>query len=182
MAEKRRSSEVPKALPGRLAAGPEPLAEVGNRPRPEGDIDERIPLEDPLPLSLGIAAADRDHPPGVAILQRLGLRQVRGEALVGLLPDRAGIEDDDVGILLRDRLPQPEGLEHALDPLRIVGVHLAAEGRDVIPLHGRHRSPAGCSLVRDRPADRERLAQARLELSERGVGLGAQRIERLRKE
>ena len=94
-----------ESAPRRLAAGPEPLAEVGNRPRPEGDVDERVPLEDPLALRLGVAAADRDHPLRVAILERLRLRQVRGEALVGLLPDRAGVEDDDVGVLLRGRLP-----------------------------------------------------------------------------
>ena len=33
------------------------------------------------------------------------------------------------------RLAEPERLEHALDPLRVVRVHLAAERRDVVPTH-----------------------------------------------
>jgi hypothetical protein len=60
---------------------------------------------------------------------------VRGEALVGLLPDRAGVEDDHVRLDLGNRLPEAEVLEHALDPLRVVGVHLATEGRDVVAPH-----------------------------------------------
>ena len=34
------------------------------------------------------------------------------------------------------RLAEPELLEQALDPLRVVGVHLAAEGGDVVAAHG----------------------------------------------
>jgi len=37
---------------------------------------------------------------------------------------------------LRSRLSQPELFEHALDPLRIMGVHLAAERGDVVAAHG----------------------------------------------
>src|SRR5439155_14057856 len=40
-----------------------------------------------------------------------------------------------VGLLLRGRLAEAELLEHALDPLRVVGVHLAAERGDVIAAH-----------------------------------------------
>jgi hypothetical protein len=32
-------------------------------------------------------------------------------------------------------LPEPELLEQALDPLRVVGVHLAAERGDVVAAH-----------------------------------------------
>ena len=106
-----------------------------DRTRPEGDVDVRVELEEPLPLGLGVAAADDDHLLGLALLQRRGLGEVRGEALVGLLADRARVEDEDVRLVLRHRLPEAERLEHALDPLRVVGVHLAPEGRDVVPLH-----------------------------------------------
>ena len=34
----------------RLPAGPEPLAEVRNRSGPEGDVDERVEVEEPLAL------------------------------------------------------------------------------------------------------------------------------------
>jgi hypothetical protein len=66
-----------------LAAGAEPVAEVRDRPRPEGDVDERIALEDPLPLGLGVAAADGDDPCGVGVLERLRVAEVRGEPRVG---------------------------------------------------------------------------------------------------
>ena len=45
----------------RVPAGGDPLAEVRDRARPEGDVDERVPLEDPLALRLRVAAADRDR-------------------------------------------------------------------------------------------------------------------------
>src|SRR5205814_169647 len=91
----------------------------------------------PLALRLRVAPADGDHLLGVALLQRRRLREVGGEALVRLLADRAGVEDDHVGVGLPMRLPQAERLEQPFDPLRIVGVHLTPEGRDVVALHSR---------------------------------------------
>src|SRR5262249_8964039 len=111
------------------------------RTGPERDVDIRIELEDALALRLGVAAADGDHTAGVAALPGCGLAEVGGELGVGLLADRAGVEDDDVGILGARRLAEPELLEHALDPLRVVSVHLAAERGDVVsPVH-RKRVP-----------------------------------------
>ena len=114
---------------------PDPLAEVRDRAGPERDVDLRIELEDPLLLRLGVAAADGDHEVGVLALPRSGVAEVGGELRVGLLADRARVEDDDVGLVLRGRLAEPERLEHALDPLGVVSVHLAAERGDVVPLH-----------------------------------------------
>src|SRR5919204_394703 len=54
---------------------------------------------------------------------RCGLRQVGGEALVGLLAHGARVEDEDIGLLLRHRFPEAERLEQALDPLGVVRVH-----------------------------------------------------------
>ena len=48
----------------RVPAGSDPLAEVRDRARPEGDVDERVPLEDALPLRLRVAAADGDDEVG----------------------------------------------------------------------------------------------------------------------
>ena len=118
------------------AAGADPVGEMRDRAWAEGDVDVRVELEDPLALRLRVAAADGDHALGVGSLQRRRLREMGGEALVGLLAHRAGVEDDHVGLLLRDRLAQPERLEQALDPLRVVGVHLAPECGDVVALHG----------------------------------------------
>ena len=47
------------------------------------------------------AAADADHALRVAPLERPRLVQVRDEALVGLLADRAGVEEDQVRVLAR---------------------------------------------------------------------------------
>src|SRR5262249_22676968 len=117
------------------AAGAHPLAEVRDRAWSKGDVDIRIELEQALALRLRVAAADRDHLLRIARLQGLRLRKVRREALIRLLANRAGVEDDHVGLVLGRRLAEPELLEHALDPLRVVSVHLAAKGSDVVPAH-----------------------------------------------
>ena len=107
-----------------------------DRPRPERDVDVRIELEEPLALRFRVAAPDGDHLVRVASLHRGRLGEMRRELLVGLLPDRAGVEDEDVRLFLHWRLAESELLEHALDPLAVVSVHLAAESRDVVPAHG----------------------------------------------
>jgi hypothetical protein len=119
---------------------------VGDRARPEGDVDVRVELEQPLPLRLGVAAADRDHGVGTLALQLGGVAHVGREARVGLLADRAGVEDEHVRLLGRRGLPQPELFEQPLDPLRVVGVHLAAERRDVVAPHSRTVTPASAQL------------------------------------
>ena len=119
------SPNRPRATP--IASRAEPVAEVRDRAGPERDVDDRIELEDPLALRLRVAAADGDHAGRVVALPRRRLAEVRGELRVGLLADRAGVEDDDVGVLGGRRLAQPELLEHALDALGVVSVHLAPE-------------------------------------------------------
>src|SRR5437879_9403636 len=93
-------------------AGPDPFAEVRNRARPEGDVDVRVELEEPLALRLGVAAADGDHLLGIARLEGSRLREMRGEALVGLFSDRAGVEDDHVRLVLLSGLAEAELLAH----------------------------------------------------------------------
>ena len=83
----------------RVSARRDPLAEVRDRARAESDVDERILLEDPLPLRLGVAPADRDDDVRPLALQRTGVAEVRGEPRVRLLADRAGVEDEDVGVV-----------------------------------------------------------------------------------
>ena len=106
-----------------------------NRTRTEGDIDVGVKLKKAFALGLRVAAADGDHLLWITRLQGSRLREMGGEALVGLLPDRAGVEDDHVRLVLLRGLAETELLEHALDPLGIVGVHLTPEGRDVVPAH-----------------------------------------------
>ena len=117
------------------AAGSEPFAEVRDRAGPERDVDVGVELEDPLALRLGVAAADGDHAVGILALARRRVAEVRRELRVRLLADRAGVEDDDVGLVGGRRLAEAELLEQTLDPLGVVSVHLAAERRDVVPAH-----------------------------------------------
>jgi hypothetical protein len=108
---------------------------VRNRARAERDVHVRVELEDPFPLRLRVTPADRDHLVRIARLERAGLSEMRREALIGLLPHGARVEDDDVGFVLRTRLTEPERLQHAFDALRVVSIHLAAERRDEVSPH-----------------------------------------------
>ena len=118
----------------------QPLPEVRDRAGPEGDVDARVELEDALALCLGVAAADRDHALRILALACERVAEVGGELRVGLLTDRARVEDDDIGLVCARGLAQAELLEQPLDPLRVVGVHLAAERRDVVAPHPGHDS------------------------------------------
>ena len=134
-AGRRRSARESEAAARSLAPGPEPLAEVRDRAGAERDVDLRVELEDPFALRLGVAAADGDDELRVLALPRSRVAEIGGELGVRLLADRAGVEDEDVGVSLRGRLAEPDRFEHALDPLGVVSVHLAAERGDVVPLH-----------------------------------------------
>ena len=127
--------ELEEAL-RRQRVGREELGELVDLARTERDVDEREAREDLVLDGLRPAAADADDPLRVARLQALRLMQVGDEAAVGLLADRAGVEEDDVGILGGGGLGVAERLEHPLHPLGVVLVHLTAERRDVEALHG----------------------------------------------
>jgi hypothetical protein len=139
------------------AAGAQPLAEMRDRAGAERDVDERVEREEPLALGLGVAAADSDHFVRVTLFERAGLCEMGGKALIWLLADRAGVEDEHIRFVLGQGLPQSELLEHALDALRVVRVHLAAEGGDVVALH-RRETVSAWFLGLDFPQDRASLA------------------------
>src|SRR3954453_5088380 len=107
------------------------------RARGEGPADLGVQRKQPLALRLGVAAADRDHGLGVRALLRDGVAEMGGEPRVRLLADRAGVEHEHVSLRLGGGFAEPELLEHPLDPLRVVRVHLAAECGDVVAPHGR---------------------------------------------
>ena len=120
-----------------LASHADPVTEVWDRTGPERHVDLRVQVENAVLLSFGEAAADRDHEVGVLPLPGPGVAEVRRELRVGLLANGAGVEDDDVGIVLRGSLAKAERFEHPLDALGIVAVHLAAEGGQVVTAHVR---------------------------------------------
>src|SRR3954454_22863977 len=134
--------ELEVALSGERVAGEE-LGELVDLAGAERHVDERELLEDLVLDGLRPAAADADqHVAPAAALERGGLVEVRDEALVGLLADRAGVEEDEVGVTRVLGLAVAERLEHALHALRVVLVHLAAERRDVVALHAANDSRA----------------------------------------
>ena len=137
--ERRREGLV-RAEPAarhRVTSGLDPVAEVRDRARAERDVDEWVALEDPLALRLGVAPSHRHHEIRPSPLAGGRLAEVRRELRVRLLPDRARVEDEHVRLGRLDRLAQRHGQAHALDALRVVGVHLTPEGRDAVPAHRR---------------------------------------------
>ena len=123
--------ELEEALGGQRVAGQE-LRELVDLAGPEGDVDERELAEDLVLDRLRPAAADADDALRVAALERGRLVEVRDEALVGLLADRARVEEDQVRLGALGRLAVAERFEHALHPLGVVLVHLAPEGGQVV--------------------------------------------------
>ena len=95
--------ELEVALGGERV-GVEELGEPVDLPGPEGDVDEGEALEDLLLDRLRPAAPDPDHPLGVFGLEPLRLAEVGDEAVVGRLADRAGVEEDQVGLGAARRL------------------------------------------------------------------------------
>ena len=82
----------------------------------------------------GDAAADADHdaPCRSSLLQRFPAAELAEDLFLGLFADRAGVDQDHVG--LGDVVGQFQavrGREHVGHPRRVVLVHLAAVGLDV---------------------------------------------------
>ncbi len=100
---RRPVPKLPRATPSPPA--PSQSREMGDRAGAERDVDVRVEVEDALPLRLRVAAADGDDRFRPFALALGGVPHVRGEALVGLLADRARVEDEDVR-LVRDRPPR----------------------------------------------------------------------------
>ena len=100
--------------------------------RSDDEVDGRGAADDLLAFGLRDAAGHRDH--NIAARAGRGLLQAAHAAEFGidllrrLLPDVAGIEDDEIGVLGRCGLDiafRRQGVRHTL---RVVDVHLAAEG------------------------------------------------------
>ena len=109
---------------------PEQLQQVRQGVCPHHDVDPRcLPLDQPLIL-LRQAAGHDDPEIGVRRLQGFQVTEVAVELVVGVLADRARVQDDHARI--RDVVGRRHavGAEHASDPLGVMLVHLAPEGAD----------------------------------------------------
>ena len=100
----REALELEEALRGQRVAREE-LGELVDLAGAEGDVDERELAEDVVLDRLRPAPADADHDVLAAALERGGVAEVRDEALVGLLADRARVEEDEVGVVALPRPP-----------------------------------------------------------------------------
>ena len=130
----REALELEEPLRGERVAREE-LGKLVHLTGAERDVDEREASEHLLLDGLRPAPADADDDVGPLALEPLRLAEVGDEPVVGLLADRAGVEEDEIGVSARRRLGVAERLEHALHALGVVLVHLAAERRDVVALH-----------------------------------------------
>ena len=100
---RREALELEVALGAERVAGQE-LGQAVDLPGPEGDVDEREALEDLVLDRLRPAAADADQALGVLALEALGLAEVAMKPVVCVLADRAGVEEDQVGLGALGRL------------------------------------------------------------------------------
>jgi hypothetical protein len=115
----------------------EELGQLVDLSGPEGDIDERKALKDLVLDRLRPAATHPNDPIRLFALQPLRLPQMGDEATIRRLPDRAGIEKDQIGRVATLGLVVPQRRQHPPHPLGVMHVHLTAERGDVEALgHG----------------------------------------------
>ena len=91
------------------------------------------------PILLSQATTDGDLHVGPAVLGRLQLSEVAVELVVGVLPDAAGVEHDDVSIVQVGGRHHAVSLEEAGQLFGIVLVHLASESADQIAARLGHK-------------------------------------------
>ena len=127
--------EGPWLFPADSESGQE-LGQLVHLAGSEGDVDEGESGEHLILDRLCPAAADADGPRGIFCLEALGMAEVSHEAIVGLLPNRAGVEQDQVRLVLTIGLVIAQRVQHPLHPLGVVLVHLTAERGQVVALHG----------------------------------------------
>jgi DNA-binding SARP family transcriptional activator/Tfp pilus assembly protein PilF len=126
----------------RLVPDPGPFQQRGQRTHVVGavhHVNPRRALRDPGAFQLRQAAAHRDlH--AIALL-RQQMTEVPVQPVGGVLPDRAGIEHDDVGGLAIGRGPVARLVKQPGQALGVVRVHLAPVGANLV-------RPAACHSTR----------------------------------
>jgi DNA-binding SARP family transcriptional activator/Tfp pilus assembly protein PilF len=126
----------------RLVPDPGPFQQRGQRAHVVGAVDHVHPrraLGDPRAFHLRQAAADRDLHPLALVRQQMA--EVPVQPVGGVLPDRAGIEDDDVGSLAVMRGLVARLVEQPGQTLGVVRIHLAPVGANLV-------CPAACHTIR----------------------------------
>ncbi|MNS94022.1 hypothetical protein D3C72_1282230 [compost metagenome] len=119
----------------RTAFGTAARDQVGQavqRLRPEHHVDIGRALDDGGAFLAGHAATHADHQVRIGLLQVLHPAQVRKHFFLRLFTHRTGVEQDDVGLFrVVGQLQALVAAQHVGHLVRVVLVHLAAEGADV---------------------------------------------------
>jgi hypothetical protein len=102
----------------------------------EHHVDPGRSLHDRVAVLLGQAAADGDLHAGMAVLDGPQVAEVSVQAVVGVLPDRARVEDDDVGRVALVGAGVAGVLEEPGEPFGVVHVHLAPVRANLIGTGG----------------------------------------------
>jgi hypothetical protein len=129
------------------------LRQPVQRLRSEHHIDIRGTAHDCRAFLAGHAAADADDQVGLCLLQLAHAAEIVEHAFLRFFAHRAGIEKNDVGFRSVERQREAVGGgEHVGHLVRVVLVHLTAEGADIEfsghELPTRHGAPgAGFSVV-----------------------------------
>ena len=63
------------------------------------------------------------------------MAQVAVELVVGVLPNRAGVENDDVGVNAVGRALVAGSVQQPRQPFGVMHIHLAAIGADLVGAH-----------------------------------------------
>jgi hypothetical protein len=127
----RRKRDVDLRLP-RGPARPDERGQAVQRLGAEDDIDIRGAADDSGAFLARDAAADADDQVRPLVLEPANPSEIVEHALLRLFAHRAGVEQDDVGVLgtVGERITAIGG-EHVGHLVRVVLVHLTAEGADV---------------------------------------------------
>src|SRR5262249_20224474 len=141
-------------MPGRPIARAEPVDEdrkARGGAGPDDEVDVGRPLEDRRALLLRDAAAHAEDEARLARLQAPEAPELREDLLLRLLPDRARVEENDVGFIDAARAPVAVPLERPRHLVGIEDVHLAAPGFDEVPGRAHECAPSPSSpLIRSR--------------------------------
>ena len=88
------------------------------------------------PAVLRHAAEDPEDEVGVFLLPREDVAGLADGLLLGGVPDRAGVEQEDVAVVLRPDNPVTPGAQHRRDSFAVALVHLAPVSLEVDAVHG----------------------------------------------
>ena len=121
---------------------------------PEDDIDPRRLVEDRVLVHLREAAADGDLHALALVLAGLQVAERAIELPGRVVADRAGVDDDDVGLFAELGSDIAGTLERPGESLGVVDVHLTAERPDLVGARtalgsargGRGRDRRGCAV------------------------------------